>query len=307
MKVLRTCLRVQAGRFYSKAVEAGSQPLFLNPHEWKGLPADQIFELHNLRKEYLGDKYNPSDEERNAILSTITALAKNTPELDYTYEIDNFQERFMNNTPMNKRGLPQKRSNTYVIEKGETPHQKRRIEQLARVSAYEMPLLAKFRQSYEPKPASETPLKLTYNTDFSNESNKFNRQVTLNVNINDLGLSDKQQHKFILLAGNKYNFDTTTLRLKTDQFSEAAQNARWLVDTFNKLLAEAKDLSKEDFADIPLDRRHMKLLKTKYEPQFPEAWKRPQDAPVVKHNVVNRLVELVKEKKDDQYVSGLSP
>ncbi|KAK6456287.1 mitochondrial ribosome small subunit component [Scheffersomyces xylosifermentans] len=311
MRVPSTYLKVlerQAVRFYSKPVPSSEQPLYLNPHEWKGLAADQIFELHNVRKEYLGDRYNPSDEERNAILSTITALSKNKPELDYAYEIDGFKERYMNNTPMNKRGLPQKRSNTYVIERGATPHETRRIEQLTRIAAYEMPLLAKFRQPYKPKSSQESPLRLTYNTDFSDEtSSKFNRLVTLNCNIKDLKLSEKEEHKFILLAGNKYNFDTTTFRLKSDQYAEAAQNARWLVDTFNKLLAEAKDLTKDDFADIPLDSRHMKLLHKKPKPTFPEAWKRPQDAPVVRHKVVNRLVELVKEKKDSEYVSGLSP
>ncbi|KAK6463178.1 mitochondrial ribosome small subunit component [Scheffersomyces coipomensis] len=297
---------LQTVRFASqKASEEG--PLYLNPHAWKGLPADQIFELHNLRKDSMGEKYNPSDEERNAILSTITSLVKNKPELGYTYEIDNFKERFMNNTPSNLKGLPPKKSNTYVIDQGSIPHQKRRIEQLTRISAYEMPLLAKFRQPYTPPVNSQSPIKLTYNTDFSDEtSNKINRSVQLKVNLTDLKLNDKQQHNFKILSGNKFNHDTNIFSLKTDQYPEAIQNARFLVDTLNKLITESKD-AKNDFSDIPLDKRHMKQLHNKPAPQFPESWKRPEDSPIARHKIVNRLVEVVKDKKDNEYISNLSP
>ena len=52
--------------------------------------------------------------------------------LDYAFEIENFKERLMNNTPMQDRGKPQKLSNQYVINSGAVPHQRRRIEQLTR-------------------------------------------------------------------------------------------------------------------------------------------------------------------------------
>lgn len=278
--------------------------LYLNPHEWNGLPADRIFELHNLRKEAMGEKYNPNDDERNAILSTFTSLTKVKPSLDYAYEIDNFKERHMNNTPVNLRGLPPLLSNVNVINKGSTPHDIRRVEQLTRVSAYEMPLLAKFRQEYKQPSPSENPIKLTYHSDFSNESNSMNRKVVLSCDIKDLKLSKEQEKKFKLLSGNKFNYHSNTFKLKSNQLPEASQNARLLVDTFNKLLKEAKDM-KDDFADIPLDTRHMKAKKSHV--PFPESWKRPQDAPVARHQVVRKIVENIKVRKDSEFISNHTP
>lgn len=292
-------------RLYSQQASSNT-PLYLNPHAWKGLPADQIFELHQLRKESMGEKYNPSDEERNAILSTINSLSKSGPALDYVYEIDNFKERFMNNVRSFDRGTPQKKSNIFVIDDGKVPHEKRRVDQLTRVAAYEMPLLANFRQPYQPQASEKSPIRLTYQTDFTDESTAFNRKVTLQVHIDDLKLDAKQQHKFKLLAGSKFNYDTNVLKIKAESFPEPTQNARFVVDTFNKLLAEAKDL-KDDFADIPLDSRHMRNLHKKALPQFPKEWNRPEDAPVEKHKVINRLTEAAIKRKDELFIKQFSP
>jgi small subunit ribosomal protein S35 len=302
---MRGISRVPGLRLYSLA-RGDNQPLYLNPHKWHGLPADQIFELHQLRKESMGEKYNPSDDERLAIFNTINALSKTGPALDYVYEIDKFKERYMNNVSSTQRDVPPRKSNTFVINDGSVPHKARRLEHLTRVSAYEMPLLAKYRQQYQPKSNKETPLKLTYQSDLSDESNAFNRKVVLTVDIDDLDLNDKQQHKFKLLAGSKFNFNTNVFKLKCDDFEEPTQNARYVVDTFNKLLTEAKDL-KEDFGDIPLDKRHMKNNIKKPVPQFPEAWKRPQDAPVTRHKVVNRLTTAAITQRDQQYIDKYSP
>lgn len=283
-------------------------PLFLNPHAWKGLPADQVFELHQIRKEYLGDAYNPTDDERTAILSTISSLSHNKPPLDYAFEIENFKERLMNNTPMQDRGKPQKLSAQFVINAGEVPHQKRRIENLTRTAAYEIPLLAKYRQPYNPKPRAEAPLKFTYNSDFSNEtSNSNNRRVTLSVVLKDLQLDAKQEHKFKILAADKFNHNTNTFKLKGERYSEAAQNVNWLAETFSKLLAEAKDLSKDDFSDIPLSKSHMKSYTKKPAPQFPDHWKRPQDAPTKRHEIIKKLVSETEASKDAAYLKEIAP
>ena len=302
---------VQAVRFSSSS--ASEEALYLNPHAWQGLPADQIFELQKLRKKYMGTAYSPNDEERKAVLSTISALANN-PKIGYAFEIDNFKERFMNNTPMKERGLPAKLSNQYVIGKGATPHEKRRIEHLNRVCAYEMPLLVKYRQPYVPKPKTETPLKLTYHTDFGKETtNKFNRKVILEVSVDNLKLDAKQLHKFKVLADEKYNSETNIFTMESNQYREAAQNVNWLVDTFNKLLVEAKDLSKEDFADVPEKKTKTKQTKTLIKQSktgiadFPKEWKRPQDAPIKKHAVVNKLVDALKKKGDQQFINKIRP
>lgn len=281
-------------------------PRYLNPNEWKGLPADQIYELHDQRKIALGKAYNPNDDERFAILSTVEALKKDTASpLEYVYGIDNFKERLMTDTPSKLRGLPAKRSNVFVKDVGATAVERRRIDQLTRISAYEMPLLAKFRQPYQPSEATKSPLKITYHTDFSDKSSKTNRTVILTCQLADLGLDHKQQHKFKLLAGNKFNITTETFKLKTDQYPEASQNVRWLVDTVNKLIKESKDLT-DDFADVPLDVRHMRFGSKKPQAEFPEAWKKPEDAPVARHKIVRRLAETVKDKKDEEYVKRFS-
>ena len=299
-------------RCYSSAQTAMKKPfqgpLFLNPHAWKGLPADQVFELHKIRKEYMGDAYNPTDEERTAILSTISSLVPNKPPLDYAFEIENFKERLMNNTPMQDRGKPQKLSNQYVINSGVVPHQRRRIEQLTRKIAYEAPLLAKYRQPYTPRPRTEAPIRLTYNSDFTDDtSSAHNRKVALKVSLRDLNLNPKQQHKFKVLAGDKFNHDEDTFQLKSERYPEAAQNVNWLVDTFNKLLTEAKDLSKDDYSDIPLSKSHMKILAKKAVPSFPEHWKKPEDAPIKRHDIVKKLVAATEKAKDNEYIRKISP
>lgn len=298
---LRTVNQVKV-RYNSKA--SNEETLHLNPHAWEGLPADRIFELHNLRKDALKENYNPNDEERRAILSTFTSLSKTRPGLDYVYEIDNFKERYMNSTPVNQRGLPPKRSNVNVVASGQTPHDLRRREHLTRISAFEMPLLAKLREEYQPKSDKENPVRLTYYTDFSNESNSSNRKVTLQVSLKDLDLTEPQQRKFIILSGNKFNHNTKCLKFSVDEHPEPTQNAKLIMERFNRLLKESRDLT-DDFADIPIDTRHSKPVKPKA--KFPDSWKKPENAPVAQFDIVKKLVEHVKLKKDEQYVAGFKP
>lgn len=292
-------LRRVAMRLKSKR----SVPLYLNPHMWDGLPADRIFELHEMRRTTMGEKYVPDDAERYAILATFQALKSKGPKLSYVYEYDNFKERVMNNTPPLLQGLPPKLSNVEVINRGATPHEKRHVEQLHRVSAYEMPLLAKFRQPYVP--STNTPLQFTFHTDFSDESTATNRKVTLAVQLEELQLEPAQAKKFMLLLGNKFDHNKRLFRLSTDRFPEATQNARWLAETFEKLLSESKDLLKNTFDEVPVDTRHTRARKTP--PVFPDAWKRPQDAPEKKFQILKECVETIVQRKDQQYIKELSP
>ncbi|CAK7901327.1 37S ribosomal protein S24, mitochondrial [[Candida] anglica] len=287
------------------------QPLYLNPHAWQGLPADRIFELHELRKTALGKKYVPNDDERRAILSTVTELgAKTKPELEYVYALDHFKERHMNNTPVNLRGLPPQKTGIQVIKQGETPHQQRKIDILNTVSAYEMPLLAKFRQEYKPVSNKEAPITLRFSDDFSEESSSFNRKVTLSCNLADLELNEQQQRKFKILSGQRFNHETNEIKIASDAYPEATQNARWLAETFEKLLTHAKDLT-DDLADVPIDTRHTQAQasyrKKAQKHEFPEAWKRPQDAPASKFQIVQKLVEKVKDQKDKEYMKSFTP
>lgn len=289
-------------RFNSSKAEKGL--LYLNPHEWEGLDADRIFELHNLRKDELKENYNPNDEERRAILSTFQSLRRTRPTLDYVYEIDNFKERYMNNTPAILRGLPPKLSNVEVLSSGKSKHNLRRIENLNRVMAFEMPLLAKLRQPYVPKTDKELPIKFTYLTDFTNTSSSANRKVYLAVKLEDLDLNPSQQRKFKILSGNKFNHNTQILRFSVDESQEPTQNARIAFERFSKLYEAAKDLT-DDFKDVPIDTRHTKAYKPK--PKFPEEWNKPENSPVVKYNITRKLVDLVIEKKDKEYVDKFLP
>lgn len=285
-----------------------NEPLYLNPHAWKNLPAERIFELHELRKTVLGDKYVPNDAERNAILSTATELGKKTtPELEYVYALDHFKERFMNNVAVRAPQLHK----IPVIKQGETAHKARKVEILNNIAAYEMPLLAKFRQPYVPKPDEKTQFVLKFGDDFSDEASQFNRKVTLICQLKDLNLGELELRKFKILAAQRFDHFKNELRVSSAAYPEATQNARWLVETFNKLLKESKDLAKDDFKDIPVDTRHTraKLHIQGYRPkfEFPEEWKRPQDSPVEKFKIVRKLVDKVKDKKDAEYVRAYEP
>ncbi|KAL7663998.1 Small ribosomal subunit protein mS35 [[Candida] zeylanoides] len=306
-------LRLQrcAARSFSATARAAEQPMYLNPHAWKGLPADRIFELHEMRKTALGDKYVPNDDERNAILSTVTQLGKRAnPELEYVYALDHFKERHMNNTPANLRGRPPQLTGIPVIKQGETPHLERKRQVLNTVSAFEMPLLAKFRQPYQPAEAHAAPLVLKYGDDFGNTDSVCNRKVSLKCAVKSLQLSEKQVRKLKVLAASRYDHARDEIRISSQHHAEAAQNARWLVETFGKLVAAAKDPA-DSLEDVPIDTRHtraqLKILNHRPRAQFPSHWKRPQDAPVEKFKVVRKLVERVKAKKDEEYTTAYTP
>lgn len=301
--VLKQCTRLNSTAQNAKKADASA--LYLNPHKWVGLPADRVFELHNLRKTNLAEKYVPNNAERRAILSTVTSLKGGAPKLEYGYEIDNFKERVMNNTPSNLRGLPPKLSNQRVYDRGDLIHKERLKRETLRTAAFEMPLLAKYRQEYRPKETAQNPLKLTFQSDFSDSPNEFNSKVTLSVKLDDLNLKQDQQKKFILLSGKKFDQHSRTLEFSSIRFPESTQNARWLVETFNKLLKESKDLTKNDFKDIPINTKQHKPVKPVY--AFPESWKRPQDAPMERHNVVQNYIQSYKEKKESEYIKSISP
>lgn len=85
----------------------------------------------------------------------------------------------------------------------------------------------------------------------------------------DMKLSPIQTDKLIKLAGVRYNPSKDTIKLSCEQFDTQAQNKRFLGETINKLLQEAKD-GKDTFADVPFDFRHHKP-KPFYE--FPKEWR----------------------------------
>lgn len=285
----------------AKKTTKAARPLYLDPHKWIGLPADRIFELHNTRVANLGEEYYPTNGEKRAVLSTLAALKKGRPTLSYTYDIDNFNERIMNNEPQSKQA---KLSNIEVYSKGETPHKMRLIDQTNSVIAFEMPLLAKYRQPYVPPTKERRPLRLTFQTDFSDTPNEFNSKVTLTAKLDDLKLTGAVAKKFMLLSGEKFNHNNRTLRFSSKKFPESTQNARWLSETLNKLLEESEDLTKNQFEEVPLNTSQTIPPKPVY--KFPESWKRPEDASTQRHHVVQKFVRMYKNKKDKEYLNKIS-
>lgn len=84
----------------------------------------------------------------------------------------------------------------------------------------------------------------------------------------DLGLTSTQRAKLIKLSGPRYNPSSDLIKLSTEQFDTQTQNKRFLGETIQGLIAEAKD-NKDTFEDVPFDFRHHK---PKVRHEFPKKW-----------------------------------
>jgi small subunit ribosomal protein S35 len=82
------------------------------------------------------------------------------------------------------------------------------------------------------------------------------------------GLSQQQKDKLIKIAGPRYNPSTDIVKMSCEMFGTQAQNKRYLRETVNNLVKEARD-GKDTFADVPFDFRHHRP-KTRFE--FPKEW-----------------------------------
>ncbi|GMG39455.1 unnamed protein product [Ambrosiozyma monospora] len=148
-----------------------------------------------------------------------------------------------------------------------------------RLAAYELPSLAKFRQPYIPPKASEKPVTYRY-TVYLGESHPAEKKVVLQLRVANLKLSEAEEHKFKLLAGSRYNYLNDEFKMSSDKFLEPAQNTTYLSDVLDDLIKEAKT-NPEEFADVPLDKRHIiargakRQNKNKRNYKFPEEWKKP--------------------------------
>lgn len=165
-----------------------------------------------------------------------------------------------------------------------------------RVAAYELPQLSQYAAPYQP-PSKSQVLRFRYTT-YMGEEHQGESKVVVTFKTNDLSeLNDKQRHKLRVLAGTRYDHETDTVKISSQAYPEAAQNVRYLGEIVRDLLAEAKDISKETFEDIPLNINHVQARKRRNkgiyssQHQFPEEWKRPQDAPQPKTDAFTQLVE----------------
>ena len=145
---------------------------------------------------------------------------------------------------------------------------------MVRLAAWEMPLLSSLSKPFEKPSRTASPLRWRYTTYFG-ESHPASRKVVVTFPVKDIGLTEKQQEKLRKLAGTRYKpLDSASghsdcIRMSCESFETQAQNKRFLGDTVEKLIAEAKDTT-DTFEDVPLDLRHTKKRK---EFVFPPEWK----------------------------------
>ncbi|KAF2216017.1 hypothetical protein CERZMDRAFT_34886 [Cercospora zeae-maydis SCOH1-5] len=149
--------------------------------------------------------------------------------------------------------------------------QHRELREMMRLAAWEMPFLAQHAKPFvrPQRTADKTPLRWRYTTYFS-ELHPASRKVVVEFKAGHLGLRPREAQKLKKLVGSRYNPETKVVKMSCESFETIAQNKRYLADTVDKLIAEAKDLETDSFEDIPLDTRHHKF---KPDLGFPNEWK----------------------------------
>lgn len=280
-----------AGAKKHSALKLDDASLILRPDLWMGLPDDLILRLYHKRVVGMGKAYRRSKEELDALLST----AKNVAEAIYIEKVyyDTESNQFDADTETDYENFlteGEYMDDSYEAnEYDEYPTVAQDIvrdfrDQLAfnRKAAYELPSLAKFKQEYKPVSAKDKPVVYKY-TSFLGEENPAERKVVLQLKVSDLSLKEAEAHKLKLLAGPRYDYTTDLFKISSDKFLEPAQNATYLSDILDDLIAESKKDPKE-FADVPLDTRavdarmNKRQHKNKRQYTFPKSWEKPISA-----------------------------
>ncbi|KAF5100716.1 hypothetical protein D0Z03_000758 [Geotrichum reessii] len=168
------------------------------------------------------------------------------------------------------------------------------LREYNRIAAYELPQLAQFASPYR-KRTDKQVVKLRYTT-YLGEPHPAESKVVASFKTKALkDLTETQRHKLRLLADTRYDHEEDIVKISGNAFPEAAQNVNYIGGIIRNLVEESKD-GKDTFADVPLRTSHVEARKRRNKslyPQhkFPEAWKRPQDAPKPKEDVMTQLVE----------------
>lgn len=190
--------------------------------------------------------------------------------------------------------------------------QHRELREMARLAAWEMPLLSHLAQPYSPPNKAKLPLKFRYTTYFS-EQHPAGRKVVCEFKVTHMAahafdkVDSKKRERQILklkkLCGSRYNPQKDLFKMKCESFETPAQNKRYIVDTINTLIAEAKDLdSGDNFEDVPLDTRHHKWKTT---PKFPTEWIVTQHRQeTLEQNRKVMLLEEARRVENGEIVSG---
>ncbi|KAJ8115055.1 hypothetical protein OPT61_g3213 [Boeremia exigua] len=142
----------------------------------------------------------------------------------------------------------------------------RQMREYARLIAWELPLLSQLARPFEP-PTAANPFRFRY-TSYLGESHPAANKVVVEFSPSDMDLTDVQRSKLIKLSGPRYNPSSDIIKLSTEQFDTQTQNKRFLGETIQALLTEAKDAT-DTFEDVPFDFRHH-TPKVRHE--FPKEW-----------------------------------
>ncbi|KAF2169996.1 hypothetical protein M409DRAFT_51777 [Zasmidium cellare ATCC 36951] len=184
--------------------------------------------------------------------------------------------------------------------------QHRELREMVRLAAWEMPLLSSLSKPYEQPDPSRLPLRWRYTTYFG-ESHPASRKVVVEYKIADLahqGLKQKHLDKLRKLVGARYNPETDVVKMSCESLETQAQNKRFLGDTIEKLIAEAKDPKADTFEDVPLDTRHHKFKPVF---RFPEEWKLTQERRVeLEARRRTLLLEEGQRVEENRIVSGMA-
>lgn len=266
--------------------------LYMEPKKWIGKEPQQILDLYWERMVKLGKRYQRSPEELEALLSTSDHTGVSKRDIRILYERG---ERGLVDTsepprrPLN--GLRPFEFDELPSAAQDLVAQHREQRHFSRLAAYELPLLVRHRKPYKPVDRKTHPISLRFTT-YVGEDHPNSRKVTMQCKVSDLPLDDRQAHKFKLLARTNYDHVTDIFKKSCEKFEEAQQNASYLRDVLQRLLKESHDLADDDFSDVPLDTRHTTakyLRKKRKNFEFPEHWKRPQDAPQPTINLFREL------------------
>lgn len=103
------------------------------------------------------------------------------------------------------------------------------------------PLVLSFTAYAKPfeAPTTDQILKFKSHT-YLGEGHPVERKAVLNVKVADLGLNETEKHKLLLLSGPRYNVNTEELVMSSEKFPHRKQNKKFLIDTLQKLIKEAK-------------------------------------------------------------------
>ncbi|KAG9066538.1 37S ribosomal protein S24, mitochondrial [Linnemannia hyalina] len=148
----------------------------------------------------------------------------------------------------------------------------REVRKYLRITKYELPKLKAFVKPFQ-APTNTQILRFRTTTYLGESNHPAGPKVVMTVDTKSLPLTNVELHKFLLLVGSRYNPVNNEIKMSCEKFQDRSQNFKWLSDTLDKLINEAKK-EPETVSDVPLDLRHAaRSIKPKV--RFPKEWNRP--------------------------------